>query len=162
MQQIGGIMPRKTYALLNFSTSIAVEKTVGEIETALAKSGANAIMKEYDGVGNIVAVSFRIATPDGMLPFKLPMNVQAIQQVLKNQHKERLIAERFTDLEQARRVGWRIIKDWVEAQCAIIQTQMVTIEQVFLPYATGRDGKTIYQTFIEKRSEFMLESKLEE
>ena len=154
-------MTRKTYALLNFSTSISVEKTVGEIEIGLAKAGADAIMKEYDGVGNIVAVSFRIKTPDGHLPFKLPMNVLAIQQVLKNQHKAGKIDNRFTDLDQARRVGWRIIKDWVEAQLAIIETTMVCIEQVFLPYATGHDGRTFYEHYLKNRSEFMLESKEE-
>jgi len=37
-------------------------------------------------------------------------------------------------MDQSRRVGWRIIRQWLEAQLAIVETQMVTIEQVFLPY----------------------------
>ena len=152
-------MPRKSYALLNFSTEIAVEKTVGEIEMALAKSGATAIMKSYDGGGNIIAVSFSINTPEGMMAFKLPMDVLAIQQILKNQNKQGLLSKRFTELEQAQRVGWRILKSWVEALLAIIETKMVTVEQIYLPYITGKDGKTLYERFKENRSQFMIEDK---
>src|SRR5438552_18436509 len=44
---------------------------------------------------------------------------------------------------QAVRVEWRIVKDWVEAQLALIETRMVTAQQVFLPYAIMRDGRTL-------------------
>lgn len=50
--------------------------------------------------------------------------------------------------EQAARVGWRIIKDWIEAQLALVQTQMVTLDQVFLPYARTNTGETVYQRYI--------------
>lgn len=143
-------------ALLNYTTSISVEKTVSEIEHLLTIAGANAIMKEYDGAHNITAVSFRINTPEGKIPFKLPLNILAVQQVLKNQYKDGKVGKRHTELDQARRVGWRIIKHWVEAQTAIIQTQMVTIEQVFLPYAVVNSfGQTIYDKYLENRERFM-------
>lgn len=94
-----------------------------------------------------------------MMAFKLPMNVLAVQQILKNQNKQGLLRKGFTELEQAQRVGWRILKNWVEAQLAIIETKMVTVDQIYLPYATGKDGKTIYDRFVENRSKFMLEDK---
>jgi hypothetical protein len=31
-------------------------------------------------------------------------------------------------------VSWRLINDWVEAQMTIVETTMVQLEQVFLPY----------------------------
>jgi hypothetical protein len=143
-------------ALLNYTTTISVDKTVGEIERLLTIAGANAIMKEYDGAQNITAVSFRIDTPEGRIPFKLPLNILAVQQVLKNQYKDGKVGKRHTELDQARRVGWRIIKHWVEAQTAIIQTQMVTIEQVFLPYAIVNPiGQTLYDKYLENRGRFM-------
>lgn len=52
--------------------------------------------------------------------------------------------------EQAVRVGWRIIRDWVRAQCAIIESEMVTLEQVFLPYM-GSGDKSFYEIMEEKR-----------
>jgi hypothetical protein len=46
---------------------------------------------------------------------------------------------------QAVRTAWRIVKDWVEAQMALVETQMVTTQEVFLPYAVMRDGRTLSQ-----------------
>jgi hypothetical protein len=44
---------------------------------------------------------------------------------------------------QAVRTAWRIVKDWTEAQMALVETQMVTTQEVFLPYAVMRDGRTL-------------------
>lgn len=41
-------------ALLNYTTEIAVEKTIREIYSILAQNKTSAIMSEYDGAGNIV------------------------------------------------------------------------------------------------------------
>ena len=51
--------------------------------------------------------------------------------------------------EQARRTAWRITKDWVDAQVAIIETKMVTTTQVFLPYTVTSSGKSLYHRFLE-------------
>jgi hypothetical protein len=47
--------------------------------------------------------------------------------------------------DQAVRTAWRIVKDWVEAQMALVETQMVTTAEVFLPYAVMKDGRTLAQ-----------------
>ena len=31
-------------------------------------------------------------------------------------------------------ITWRILKDWVEAQMALLETGMVTMDESFLPY----------------------------
>ena len=49
--------------------------------------------------------------------------------------------------EQAARVAWRILKDWVEAQMAVIDAGMATLPQVFLPYAQTDTGETVYERF---------------
>ena len=141
--------------ILNYTTQIKVEKTIGEIESILASHGANKILKEYDGSGNIEAISFVINTKHGHMPVKLPMNVRAVMQVINNQTEEftgptykrrRVVPVRMkNDFDQARRVGWRIIKDWLEAQLALISLDMVKIEEIFLPYIIGIDGKTLYE-----------------
>ena len=35
--------------------------------------------------------------------------------------------------QQAIRTSWRILKDWVEAQMALLETGMVTMDEIFLP-----------------------------
>lgn len=56
---------------------------------------------------------------------------------------------------QAVRTAWRIVKDWVEAQMALVETQMVTTGQVFLPYMVLRDGKTLSET-VAANPQFLL------
>ena len=58
---------------------------------------------------------------------------------------------------QPARVAWRILKDWVEAQMAIIEAEMASIEEVFLPYLL-RGDHTLYQE-IENRGFLLLEGK---
>ena len=147
--------------LLNYTTSISVEKTIGEIEKMLSQSGAEKIVKDYDEEGNCTSIGFIINTEKGKLPFKLPMNLNAVMQTINNQTGERrntkygqqrLIPKKFyNDKEQSARVGWRIIRDWLEAQLALYFLQMVKVEEIFLPYMYNENlGKTMFQMLEEK------------
>jgi hypothetical protein len=78
----------------------------------------------------------------GEIPVKLPTDWRPVLRILEN---DRRIPRSKTTQEQALRVAWRIVKDWVEAQLAIIETQMVTTAQVFLPYATTATGQSLYE-----------------
>ena len=138
-------------AILNYSTTISVDKTVGEIQGLLARRGARSILVDYDGQGNPTAIAFMIPTRFGDRGFRLPANIEAVWKVLTKQHQQGKVQRRFTTREQAARVGWRIVKDWLEAQVAIIETEMVTIEQVFLPYMQVKNGQTLYQVMQESR-----------
>ena len=157
-------------AILNYTTQIPVEKTISEIEKMLSESGATKILKEFDGDNNIFSISFMLITDKGELPFKLPMNVKAVMQVINNQTKDfkktkygktRIIPKKFqNDYDQARRVGWRIIKDWLEAQLALFFLQMVKIEEIFLPYMYNANlGKTMFELLEERNFDFQLENK---
>ena len=46
-------------------------------------------------------------------------------------------------------MGWRIVRDWLEAQMAVIQTEMVSLDQIMLPYMRGAEGKTFYELYVE-------------
>jgi len=129
--------------LLNYTTSISPQKTVMEIQTALAKAGASRILTDMDNEGNIVALSFQLKNPETGMPisFKLPTDWKPVHETLKRQR----VTPKLQTPEQALRVAWRITKDWVEAQLAIIETRMVTPAQVFLPYAITKDGSTVYE-----------------
>lgn len=138
-------------ALLNYTTQIDVHKTLGEIQGMLARSKARSITIEYDA-GEPSAVAFAAETPLGLLPFRLPMNRDAILKVLSQQRDTgRIRAARFVTKEQAARVGWRIVKDWLAAQLALIETRMVTLDQVMLPYVVHESGVTVYEAFRDHR-----------
>lgn len=160
---------------MNYSTKISVEKTISEIETMLSQSGAKKILKDYDDEGNITSISFVINTEKGNLPFKLPMNLEGVMQVINEQtesyrtqiskegykKKVRIVpVSMYNDMNQARRVGWRIIRDWLEAQLTLLFLQMVKIEQIFLPYMYNEnEGRTLFQMLEEKGFNNLIEHK---
>jgi hypothetical protein len=131
-------------ALLNYTTKISADKTVGEIQKALAKAGANSILSEYNGSGMVTAMSFRMNIKDAQIGFRLPADWKPVLYILQH---DRSVPRNLKTEEQAIRVSWRIIKDWVEAQLAIIATQMVKPEQAFLPYMLNAGGSTVYEMF---------------
>ena len=49
------------------------------------------------------------------------------------------------DEDYVYRVSWRNIRDWALAQLALYETQIVELPQVFLPFATSKSGKTLYE-----------------
>jgi hypothetical protein len=140
--------------LLNYTTSIDAHKTIAEIQQMLARAGASAILTEFDNAGNIVALSFKMILPGSdevgkarEISFRLPTDWQPVLETMKQQKARRLRGYgdiRLTE-DQARRVAWRITKDWVEAQLAIVETRMVTTAQVFLPYAVTSNGQSLYE-----------------
>jgi len=132
--------------LLNYTTSISADKTINEIQKCLAKNGARAIINEYDNQGYIIGLSFAIELNGQKVGFKLPCDWRPVLQILNNDSK---VPRGLKTNEQALRVAWRIIKDWVEAQMAIVETKMVKVEQVFLPYAVQGNGRTLYDNVIE-------------
>ena len=133
--------------LLNYTTTISADKTVAEIQKNLASHGATAILCEYDN-GSVKALSFKVETPHGILPFRLPVNYDAVLQVLTRDSK---VPRSLRTKEQAVKVCWRILKDWVEAQVAIFETEMVPFEQVFLPYLLIDGDKTLYDRMISTK-----------
>jgi hypothetical protein len=126
--------------LLNYTTKVDVYTTIGAIQGQLVKHGAKKIMQEYDDAGRITALSFQIDTPNGMRGIKLPSNAEAVRRVLAKQKVK-------CDVEQSERVAWRIIKDWVEAQMAILESEMVQMDEIFLPYMLNSKGQTVFEAY---------------
>ena len=130
--------------ILNYTTTISSFRTVSEIQQKLAKAGALSINISYDDKSEPVGLIFVILIRDEYVNFQLPSNWQG---VLKAMQKDRSVQKRFKTEQQARRVAWRILKDWTEAQLAIIEAGLATLPEVFLPYAVMQNGLTVYQSF---------------
>lgn len=137
-------------ALLNYSTTVDAYKTVAEIEQMLVKHGAKSIMKSYEGE-DVTSLSFLIDTGNGNIPVKLPVRLDDVLQVLTEQKKAHPKANIKATREQANRVAWRILKDWIEVQMALLDMKMVKFEEIFLSYIETADGKTIYEKLEEKQ-----------
>jgi hypothetical protein len=93
------------------------------------------------------AITFTVNFKDRPLNFLLPVNHKSIWQMLKVDKKANAVLKKAqikNDEEHAFNVGWRIVKDWIEAQLALVEVEMVKIEVVFLPYLiVNSDGDTL-------------------
>ncbi|MDE6905538.1 MAG: hypothetical protein K2P76_11525 [Lachnospiraceae bacterium] len=141
-------------AILNYTTTVDSFKTVSEIEYILMKHKAKSIMKNYDG-DSIIGLSFLIDTGMQQIPVRLPVKVDECLKVLKKEKRENPRKQIKDTREQAERVAWRILKDWVESQMALLDIEMVRFEEIFLPYIETNNGQTVYERLEERK--FLLE-----
>jgi len=142
-------------AILNYSTTVDAFRTASEIECILVKHKAKSIMKNYEGE-SITGLSFLIDTGFRQLPIRLPVKVDECLKILKKEKRENPRKQIKDTREQAERVAWRILKDWVEAQMALLDIEMVRFEEIFLPYIETDNGRTIFERLEAKQ--FLLEA----
>jgi len=134
------------------TTKIPVGQTVAEIQRILGESGVIGVMTQYDG-GEVIALSFQILFLDKTIPFRLPCRWQPIFDIMSKRRRRTPSNKGGAALmEQAKRVAWRQILRWVEAQLALVDTDMVKVQEVFLPYIqTNISGQTLYQQLESKK-----------
>lgn len=126
-------------AILNYTSKVSAEKSLEEITKILINQGCDKISVDYVNKAPANLTFTGIFNGQQAL-YSLPCRFDAILMVMTRQR----VPNSFLNQEQAIRTGWRILKDWVEAQMAIVQTEMVDISEVFLPYMVTRGGDRLY------------------
>ena len=111
-------------------------------------------MKTYRGDGRVEALTFKYQSRG----YKLPANTEKCLEIVKQIKIYKYKPNQWIS-EQAERVTWRIIKDWLDAQISLIQIGQAEVEQVMLPYMW--DGsKSLYEKL--KEQQFLLAGTKEE
>lgn len=137
--------------LKDYTTKVSAHTSLGEIMAMLAQAGASELQIQYRE-GTPTGLAFGLSTANGDHSYILPANIDGVLRVLQRDHENRSSRSHTgpPDLAQARRVGWRILHDWVDAQLAIIDAGLVTAEEVMLPYLAVGGGRTLYQKIAER------------
>jgi len=142
--------------IMNYTTVVPPEKSIGEITSLLIRKGARSITQDFYDDGRVKAVSFIMAVGGVPTRFVLPANTTGVAGVMMQEkpfnpsrHRGTRDAYRQKMMSHAEWVAWRILKDWVAAQMALIESGQAQAAQVFLPYATEASGRTIYELFVE-------------
>ena len=134
--------------IMNYTTSIEVSKTMGEIQAALSRRGVTRISTLFDEDGMAAGLGFTMKTDYGVRDFELPVRTAGVLAAMKNDPK---VSRAQCNPAQAARVAWRIAKDWLEAQAALIDAQLATLDEVMMPYMVAKyDGTravTMYGAF---------------
>ena len=138
--------------IMNYTTSIDVSKTMGEIQSALSRRGVTRISTLYDDAGVAAGLAFTMKTDYGLRDFELPVRTDGVLSAMKADPK---VTRSACNPGQAAKVAWRIAKDWLEAQSALIDAQLATLDEVMMPYmVAGYDGDraiTMYGAFRDKQ-----------
>lgn len=121
------------------------------ITDTLIEHKAKRILQEYSDDGKITAISFSLEINGILHNFKLPARYENVERIFYNQKNKNARSEwqrkKLTDAEkeQAYRTAWANIRDWLTAQMALLDTEMVKFEEVFLPYMTNQSGETYFE-----------------
>jgi hypothetical protein len=134
-------------AILNYTTEIKVETSMGEVIGALTRRGVTRIATVFDDNGVPAGIAFTMKTDYGLREFDLPVRTEGVLKVLTEQRKTNTRVKATP--EQAARIAWRIAKDWLEAQSALIDAELASLDEVMLPYMVGKGGKTVYSVIRE-------------
>jgi hypothetical protein len=93
--------------------------------------------------------------------FKLPAMVDNVFQIMYgkvkafNKYDSRFEKQQIAWKEQAYKTAWANIRDWIDAQMAMVDTQQVKVEQVFLPYMiVNKEGQTMFEKM--EKDQFLL------
>lgn len=128
-------------AIKNTYAKLGAGAYLTQIQDALVAHGAVGMQMMYDTDRRISSLQFALPFKDGKnISFALPCEWRKFQQVLINQN-----AHRCNDDEYAYKVAWANLKDWVLAQMALYETEIVTMPQIFLPFAVDHSGRTFYE-----------------
>ena len=127
--------------ILNYTTDVPVDRTVAEIQRKIARAGAASVRVDYKN-GQPVSISFLLMLGDRSLPFRLPADTESVYWIL---FRDDSLPRKYRSRPHAERVAWRIVKDWVEVQLALIESGQATLPQLFLPHAVRSDGRTLFE-----------------
>ena len=134
--------------ILNYTTKVAPEKTASDITALLARKGARTVSMRYSPKGQVDGISFSLMVGKIEVTFALPANVEGVAEYMRAETRS-LTRERTASIAaQAPRTAWRVLKDWVEVQIALVDSRQAEMGQVFMPYAITPGGETMYQRFL--------------
>ncbi len=123
------------------ATSIS-KNTFSKIQEILAKHGARKIMFEYGQDGWIYGIAFQINFGEKEFSIRLPARIEQVAIKMYGRPLQNIDQKRR---EQSYRTAWANIRDWIDAQMAMIDTGMVQIGEIFLPYFVMKDGHTHFE-----------------
>lgn len=142
--------------LLNYTTKIPAAKTISEMQQMLASAGASSVSIHFaEGIAN--GLTFEAPTKYGPRTFTMIVDTTSVQKVLQKQRNSGGITTATLHSQaQAERVAWRVARSWLEAQLAMIQIGLASIDQIMLPYLHVAPEKTLYAAYQDQQDVLQL------
>lgn len=142
------------------TTEVPAERSASEIVSLLVQAGARQIGMDYDKSGELTGLKFTLEVRGhGLQPFALPARIDPVFRIINGKRKaweQDRSQIKTKDLQTAKRVAWRQLLRWAQAQIAMVQLGMVEAGEVFSPYLQGEDGKSLWERLISGSGQLAL------
>lgn len=142
-------MPGKS--IVSYTTSIEPMKTATECISLLASRGATDIGLTSDGNGTPTGLLFVVRTKWGRRQFTMPIDLARTERTLKEHVRKGRIPPRYGTPDQSRRVAWRVVLHWLEAQLALVEIGAQDLEDAMIAYVNVEPGKTLAAYYGEQQ-----------
>lgn len=130
-----------------YTTDVDAEKTAREIQQILATSDARRVAMDFDAEGRPTALQFVLQLNNRPLPFRIEPDVEGMHKALNEDGD----TPGTFDIDQARRVAWRIWKEWLNAVLAFRDTRQAQLDQLLLGFGVTQDGRTVHERLVDDR-----------
>lgn len=142
--------------LKNYASEASMTSIFNVISTILAQHKAKKITFDYDDAGRAVSLEFMVTLNGQQYRFRLPARFDKAKPLVEKARQEAgswRLSEKALD-EQSYRAVWATIRDWVDAQCALIDIGASSIEETFMPYLIIDEGsgRTMFDVFAEQKA----------
>lgn len=135
---------------LNYTTTIEGEKTALDCVTMLMRFGAKNVALSVGEEKLPDGLDFTIVLPWGVTrSYSMPVNVAGTEKALARAARAGKIRSGFSNPAQAHRTAWRVLKDWLEVNLALIEAGAVELERVMLPYMRVSPTQDVYGAWVE-------------
>lgn len=124
--------------------------TFAKIEKILSENNARMIQFDFDDQGRKDCITFSLQIGDQLRGFRLPAMVENVIEILYggvDRYNYKKVPTAIQK-EQAYKTAWANIRDWLDANMALVKTRQVKMDQVFLPYMINKIGKTVYDNYL--------------
>lgn len=149
---------RNKKTLFMETTEVPAERTAAEIIAVLVDSGATHVGTQYEN-GEINGLKWAMKINGREITFSMPARVEPVYWIFRQRKGYTKRADGFDKngkpwdgplYLKARRVAWRQLLRWVQAQAAMIDCGMTEAAEVFFPYIQAPSGQTLFEHFKEK------------
>lgn len=141
--------------LKNYTTTIDASKSIAEIIDFIVDVGATDISQTFENK-ECVSIRFIISNMGNSIIYKLTANPDAAYAILIEQKKRINDEVRQKVKKQSFKTAWRILRDWIDSQCALIKLGQATPMQLFLSYAYDPNtDSTVYERLNEGSLKFL-------
>lgn len=127
-----------------FATKTTVDKSQADIIAVLRRYGASGF--GFRRMGDVVEVTFHMLNEArAERTVVIPLSVETVYRKLVAMRESRVkVSARRVTREQAERVAWRVLLDWIDAALLAVSVGAQTIEEAFFAHSVivTSDGQT--------------------